>query len=135
MKQSEVIGIARVVLHTKEHLAPLIPVKNCLILNTIRWASEIRSPKVIKLPENGNKTVKETDLKMAMQLIKELTSLRKPDDYKDSFSHSIHQLVEQKVKAGEGKTVTSLEDSPNDTTDANDLDLIELLAKSLQKIK
>lgn len=135
MKQSEVIGIARVVLHTKEHLAALIPVDSCLMLNTIRWASEIRTPQDIKLPENGKKTLKETELKMAMQLIKELTSLWKPDDYKDTFSHSIHQLVEQKVKAGEGKTVTSLEDFSDSTADANVLDLTELLAKSLQKRK
>ena len=135
MKQAEVIGIARVVLHTKEHLAALIPIDNCLMLNTIRWASEIRSPKDIKLPANGKKDLKETELKMAKQLINELTSVWKPDDYKDTFSHSIHSLVDKKVKAGEGKTVTSLEESPTEMADSNVLDLTELLAKSLQKRK
>ena len=135
MKQSEVIGIARVVLHTKEHLAALIPMENCLMLNTIRWANEIRSAKDIKFPENGKKDLKATELKMAMQLINELTSLWKPEDYKDTFSDSIHKLVDKKLKAGESKTVTSMEDTPSDMADANVLDLTELLAKSLQKRK
>ncbi len=135
MKQTEVIGIARVVLHTKEHLAALIPMENGLMLNTIRWASEIRSAQDIKLPENGKKDLKETELKMAKQLINELTNSWKPDDYKDNFTQSIHKLVDKKVKAGEGKIVTSMEDEPSDTAESNVIDLTELLAKSLQKRK
>lgn len=135
MKQAEVIGIARVVLHTKEHLAALIAVENCLMLNTIRWASEIRAAKDIKLPANGKQDLKESELKMAKQLINELTSPWKPTDYKDTFSDSILELVNKKVKAGEGKTVTPMEDSLADVADSNVLDLTELLAKSLQKRK
>ncbi|MBC7755602.1 MAG: Ku protein [Bdellovibrio sp.] len=135
MKQAEVIGIARVVLHTKEHLAALIPIENCLMLNTIRWASEIRTANDIKLPASGKKVLKESELKMAKQLINELTSPWQADDYKDTFSDSILKLVDQKVKAGEGKTVTAMEDSLSDAADSNVLDLTELLAKSLQKRK
>ena len=135
MKESEVIGIARVVLHTKEHLAALIPMEAGLMLNTIRWATEIRSVKDIKLPADGKKDLKLTELKMAHQLISDMTSQWKPDDYQDAFSHSIQTLVDKKMKAGQSKVVTSLEDALIDTADSNVIDLIELLAKSLQKRK
>src|SRR4051794_36633119 len=42
MVENGVVGIARVVMHTKERLSALIPDGDALLLNTIRWASEIR---------------------------------------------------------------------------------------------
>lgn len=135
MKESDVIGIARVVLHTKEHLAALIPIEAGLMLNTIRWATEIRSVKDIKLPADGKKDLKPTELKMAHQLISDMTSQWKPDDYQDAFSQSIQTLVDKKVKAGQGKVVISLEDAPAESADSNVIDLTELLTKSLQKRK
>ena len=50
MLEAGVIGIARVVMHTKEHLAALIPSGAALMLNTIRWASEMRPADELKLP-------------------------------------------------------------------------------------
>jgi DNA end-binding protein Ku len=134
MKEADVIGIARVVLHTKEHLAALIPLEDCLILNTIRWASEIRSAENIKLPDKGKKDLKATELKMANQLINDMTTEWKPEEFKDSFSHSIQTLVDKKVKAGLSTVVTSLEET-TESADSNIIDLTELLAKSLQKKK
>lgn len=134
MKQSEVIGIARVVLHTKEHLAALIPMAAGLMLNTIRWSTEIRSVKDIKLPEDGKKELKAAELKMAHQLISDMTSPWQPEEYQDAFTDSIQTLVNKKIKAGQGKVVTSLEEASNDD-DSNVIDLTELLAKSLQKRK
>lgn len=133
MKDAEVIGIARVVLHTKEHLAALIPMDAGLMLNTIRWSTEIRSAKDIKLPADGKKELKTTELKMANQLISDMTSPWKPDEYQDAFSQSIQTLVNKKVKAGLGKVVTSLEDTQDNNEDSNIIDLTALLAKSLQK--
>ena len=133
MKESDVIGIARVVLHTKEHLAALIPMEAGLMLNTIRWATEIRSVKDIKLPADGKNDLKPTELKMAHQLISDMTSPWKPNNFQDTFSRSIQTLVDKKIKAGQSKVVTSLEDTSSDVADSNVIDLTELLAKSLQK--
>ncbi len=135
MKEADVIGIARVVLHTKEHLAALIPLEACLILNTIRWSNEIRSTQDIKLPADGKKDLKTTELKMANQLITDMTTEWKPDEYKDSFSSSIQTLVNKKIKAGLSTVVTSLEETTETSGDSNIIDLTELLTKSLQKNK
>ena len=137
MLEAGVIGIARVVMHTKEHLAALIPSGAALVLNTIRWAGEIRPLQELKLPAEGKTAagLKPGELKMAAQLIGEMTGPWKSDDYADKFSDAILALVSKKVEAGETTTVTTLEDAQPETRDSNVVDLTELLAKSLAKRK
>ena len=137
MFEAGVIGIARVVMHTKEHLAALVPSGAALVLNTIRWASEIRSLAELKLPAEGKAAagLKPGELKMAAQLISDMTAPWKSEDYTDKFSDAIQALVNQKVAAGETETVTPLEDAPTEAGASNVVDLTELLAKSLAKRK
>lgn len=137
MLEAGVIGIARVVMHTKEHLAALIPSGPALMLNTIRWASEIRPADELKLPAEGKAAanLKPSELKMAAQLINDMTGKWKAEDYTDTFSAAVHELVNQKVEAGETEAVTPLEDAPSEGGASNVVDLTELLAKSLAKRK
>jgi DNA end-binding protein Ku len=124
-------------MHTKEHLAALIPWGPALMLNTIRWASEIRPADELKLPAGGKAaaSLKPAELKMATQLIKDMTGKWKAEDYTDSFSAAIHKLVNQRVKAGKTKAVTPIEDASPETGASNVLDLTALLARSLAKRK
>ncbi len=133
MAQAGVIGIARVVMHTKEHLAALIPMGPALVLNTIRWASEIRPVEDLKLPAAGKSAagVKAAELKMATQLISDMTGPWDPEAYENRFVSAVQALVRQKVKAGDTKTVTPLEDATEAAAPSNVVDLTELLARSL----
>lgn len=137
MLEAGVIGIARVVMHTKERLAALIPSGAALVLNTIRWAGEIRPLAELKLPPEGRTAagLKPGELKMAAQLIGDMTGPWKLDDYSDRFSDAILALVSKKVEAGETATVTALEDAPEAARANNVVDLTELLAKSLARRK
>ena len=135
MLEAGVIGIARVVMHSKEHLAALIPSGAALVLNTIRWSSEIRPLDDLKLPNEGKSAaqLKPAELKMAAQLIHDMTSPWEAEAHVDGFATAMHALVNQKVAAGQTETVTPLEASPADGSASNVLDLTELLAKSLAK--
>ena len=137
MAEAGVIGIARVVMHTKEHLAALIPSGAALVLNTIRWASEIRPVDELKLPAQGKTAagLKPGELKMAAQLISDMTGPWKLEDYSDKFGDAVQELVNKKVAAGETQTVTPLEDAPTEAGTSNIVDLTELLAKSLARRK
>ena len=136
MLDAGVIGVARVVMHTKERLAALIPDGEALILNTIRWASEIRPRDEIKLPAAGKKgaALKEGELKMARQLIGDMTSRWKPEDFADKFTDAIHALAAQRVEAGDTEKVTSLEGEEPPKA-SNVVDLTELLKRSLDTRK
>ena len=131
MAQAGVIGIARVVLHTKEHLAALIPAGPALIMNTLRWSSEIRDPAELKLPAAGKSSLKDGDLKMAARLVADMTQTWKPGDYSDNFTNAIHALVKQREKAGKTETVQPLEGDAEPASPSNVVDLTELLRKSL----
>lgn len=131
MLASDVVGISRVVLHTKEYLAALIPTAHGLMLNTLRWANEIRSWTELKLPPAGRKALKDSELKMATQLIADMTEKWKPDAYADKFTHAIHALVAKRHKAGATKTVEPMEET--DQAASNVVDLSALLAQSLKK--
>ena len=130
MREAGVIGIARVVMHTKENLAALIPDGEVLMLNTIRWASEIRPRGELNLPATGKGKLKEGELKMARQLIADMTTPWKADAYVDEFTEAIHALAARRVKAGKTEKVTSLEDEAA-LPASNVVDLTELLKRSL----
>ena len=133
MAEAGVIGIARVVMHTKEHLAALIPMGPALVLNTIRWANEIRPVEDLKLPAAGKAAagVKPAELKMATQLISDMTGPWDATAYEDRFVSAVQALVRKKVKAGDTKTVAPLEDAAEAAAPSNVVDLTELLARSL----
>ena len=135
MREAGVIGIARVVIHTKERLSALIPSGPALILNTIRWASELRPLSELKLPPDGKAAanLKPAELKMAAQLIGSMTGKWKPADYAEKFSAAVHELVNRKVKAGQTESVTAVEDGSQEQRSSNVIDLTELLAKSLKR--
>jgi len=136
MAQAKVVGIARVVMHTKERLAALIADGDALLLNTIRWAEEIRPRSEIEFPPvgKGASQAKESELKMAGQLIRDMSGEWNPDDYTDKFTHAIHELAAQRVKAGKTEKVTSLE-GETAAPASNVVDLTELLKKSLESRK
>ena len=133
MRELGVIGIARVVMHSKESLAALVPNGAALMLNTIRWSTEIRSPDELTFPPEGKSAVglKDAELKMARQLVGEMTQAWKPQDYADQFTEAIHALAAKRVQAGQTTQVTPLEGDAAGTPESNVIDLTELLKRSL----
>jgi DNA end-binding protein Ku len=127
------IGLARVVIQTKEHLAALVPAGPALVLNLLRWGADIRSWEDLKLPKEGVKGagLSERELSMAGQLIDELTTDWHPEEFTDKFKAQVMALVEKKAEAGETETVLEPEEeAPSKTADV--IDLAELLQRSLR---
>jgi DNA end-binding protein Ku len=129
MREAGVIGISRVVMHTKERLAALVADGEALMLNTIRWASELRPRDAFDFPAAGKGKLKEGELKMARQLIGDMTSACRADAYEDKFTAAIHALAAQRVKAGKTEKVTPVEAEA--AHESNVVDLTELLKQSL----
>ncbi len=127
-----VVGIARVVMHTKEHLAALVPSGPALVLDTLRWSSEIRSWSDLKLPAPGKSAaqLKDSELRMATQLVADMTDTWQAERYTDRFTDAVMALVAQRVEAGQTKRVEALEPK-EDGGGGNVVDLTALLQKSL----
>ena len=130
------VGIARVVIQTKQHLAVLVPSGPGLILNLLRWGADIRSWEDLDLPAEGAKAagLSDKELSMAKQLVDDMTGKWQPDQFSDSFKDDIMALVKQKVKEGKVETVEQPEADEESTgpSGANIIDLTELLQRSLR---
>ena len=132
LKQTGRAGLARVVIHGKQHLAVLLPCGPALVLNLLRWGGEIRSWADLKLPPEGKSAgVKETELKMAKHLIEEMSGHWRADELRDNFHDAIMKLVAARAKAGGTATVEPLEEAPA-ARSAEVIDLTELLRRSLK---
>jgi DNA end-binding protein Ku len=137
LQRSERVGVARVVIQTKQHLAVLVPVGPGLVLNLLRWGADIRPWNDLPLPSEDAKKAGLTDreLKMAQQLVEDMSGEWDPMEYKDEFKDEILRLIERKVKAGQTETVTQPDPEEGQSTEgkgAKIIDLTELLQRSLR---
>jgi DNA end-binding protein Ku len=124
------VGIARVVISTKQHLAALIPQGNGLVLNLLRWEDEVRDVAGLAWPAE-DVTVSAAELKMAEQLVDAMAGDWQPDLFHDEFREKLMALVEEKARQGEKRTVAPL---PGEevAASAEVIDLTELLRRSLK---
>jgi DNA end-binding protein Ku len=127
------IGIALFVLHNKQHLAALIPTPTAIVLNTLRWATEVKGADDLDLPAEGIKAaaIKPRELEMATKLIESMSEEWDPIEYRDTFRDDIMKLVENKLKEGQAEKISNVEiEEPEETN--TEIDLAELLKQSLQ---
>ncbi len=129
------VGIAKVVIQNKQHLAILMACGPALILNLLRWDDEIRSWEDLDLPAQGVKAagLTEKEMKMGEQLVREMSGPWKPGLFSDSFKEQILALIEEKVHSGDTESVSQPEPHEPQAGSAKILDLAELLQRSLGK--
>jgi len=134
LAKNEQIGIAKVVIRTRQHLAALMPKGEALTLVQLRFAHELRPAEDLPLPpKNLEKLgVSAAEQRMADTLVKGMHDEWKPEQYKDTFRDDVLALVEKKAKAGELNTVAELphEKRPHKQK-SNVVDLMDMLKKSL----
>jgi len=120
------IGIAKVVISNREHLAAVKPDGLFLILELMHFASEIMSTDILK---NGSATgVTEKELKMAQALIDSMAVVWEPEKYRDEYRTALMELIEQKAKH---KEIAAKAPAPHAPT--NVVDLVKVLQESLNR--
>jgi DNA end-binding protein Ku len=122
------VGIAQVVIRTRAHLAVLYPVDNLLVLNTLRYATELRSPEDLDVPKDLQAAkVQPRELDMAERLVDDMTMKRwDPTEYHDTYRDDLLKLIEEKAK---GKVRAA--PKAKAPREAEVIDFASLLEKSL----
>ncbi|MBA1238658.1 Ku protein [Pseudomonas kunmingensis] len=129
--QTGKVGIANVVLRNKQHLAVVMPLGKALVMNTLRWADEVRGVEYLELKDEAlDPDLAERELDMAKRLVEDMTEKWKPEQYKDTFQDQIMELVEKKAREGKLEAVGGPEEAV-DRRSADVIDLTELLKRSL----
>ncbi|NWE23745.1 Ku protein, partial [Pseudomonas sp. P7548] len=131
LKKTQKVALANVVLHTKQHLAALMPLDSALVLVMLRWPAEVRSLDELELGSDVTKPkLAKGELDMAKRLVEDMSADWQPDEYRDSFQEKILALVAKKAKAGKIEDVETTQGS-DERKSADVIDLTELLKRSL----
>ena len=130
---ADVAGIARIVIHNKEHLVALLAVGNALVLEVLRWAADLRPATALALPGGAAARLKTGELQMARRLVAQMTGPWQAQRYNEDFSRRIDTLIKRKLAAGKAKEVESLEAAPTSEAPSNVIDLAQLLRRSMQE--
>lgn len=127
LKKSGKVGIAKVVIKTRQHLASIKPEKNALVLELMHFADELIDYHQLQIP--GQLPVGAKELEMADQLIDRMTGKWEADKYQDEYKHALLELINKKIEAG-GELPGSVPASKRKTT--NVIDLVSVLQESLE---
>ncbi len=125
MAELQKVAVAQFIMREKQYLAAIRPGHDALVLETLRFADEVREPtaEIPTLPVQAEFDPKEID--MARLLIESMTSDWDPSRYHDSYREQVETLIEQKQR-GE---VVQVE--PQSAAPAPVVDLLEALQKSV----
>jgi len=133
LERSGRVGIARVVLRTRQRLAALLVRNRMLVLDLLRYAHELRSAdEVAEPPKSAKGSVTAAEIKMAQELIRGMNGTWNPARFKDEYRDDVMALVRRKVKAGQIHAIVE-PSSPEEPRAARSevMDLMPLLRKSL----
>jgi DNA end-binding protein Ku len=134
LRETGKIGIAHVVLRTRQHLAAVIPVGDALTLEILRWHDEILDPQEYDLPASGKKAgIAEKELALAKRLVEDMTEPWKPEQYKDTYRVELEAHIKRRVKAGETEQVSEApREGRSERAGAQVIDLMAALQRSLE---
>jgi DNA end-binding protein Ku len=132
LKRTRKIGIATVVIRTKQYLAAVIPQDDVILLNILRYGHELRDTDSLDLP-SGRQGVTDREIDMAERLVQGMVDTWEPDRYKDTYFQDLKKMIHKRVEAGQ------LEASPPPTEEekkparSNVVDLMALLKQSVEQ--
>ncbi|KXK25885.1 MAG: putative DNA repair protein YkoV [candidate division WS6 bacterium OLB20] len=124
LTESKKVAVASYVLRDREHLALVMPEKNHLILEQIRFDEELLEPEELEFPADQSFAKEEID--MAKELVDKMTKPFKPEEYKDTYTEELRSMIKEKALH---KKVTAKGEKPKPTQIR---DLMKSLKESLK---
>jgi DNA end-binding protein Ku len=128
LKDSGKVGIAKVVIKTREYLAGVKPEDGVLVLELMHFVDELADPGKLHIPKKIE--VGKREMNMAKSLIDSMSSKWNPEKYKDDYREALMEVIEEKVEAGGKEIEEKPKKAPKPT---KVIDLVSVLQKSLER--
>src|ERR671923_303547 len=128
LKDSGKVGIAKVVIKTRQYLAGVKPEDGALVLELMHFADELADTSKLHVPKKIE--VGKREIYMATALIDSMSSKWNPEKYKDDYREALMEVIEEKVEAGGKEIEEKPKKAPKPT---KIIDLVSVLQKSLEK--
>lgn len=131
IKHEKKMGVAKIVIRTKQYLAALIPFKNILLLNLLRYNQEIVPIKQYGPADIADYKINVQEIKIAEQLIQAMTKEWNPSIYKDDYHDALMKMLEVKIKAQPTKISKKTKRTIHSSDNA--IDFIKIIKQSIPK--
>ena len=128
LESTNKVGIAKVVIKTRQYLAGVKPKDGVLILELMHFAEELADPGKLHLPKNLEPGKRELD--MAKALVGSMSAKWNPEKYHDDYREALMEVIEEKVEAGGREIEEKPKKAPVPT---KVIDLVSVLQQSLQE--
>ncbi len=138
LRRSGRVGIARVVIRTREYLSAVMPHGHGLVLMLLRWPQELVDPEDYALPTDSlaSYRISDKEVAMAAQLVESMAGDWTPDDYHDEFRKRLQEILRKRIKQKGGTAkVDDAVDDTHEEASTNVVDFMSLLQKSLDAKK
>jgi DNA end-binding protein Ku len=134
LRSAKKVAVAQLVIRTTPHLAAVIPAGPVLLLDTLRYADEMRGIDSLSLPALSSKltAVNAKEAELARKLVGDMSKPWNPDEYLNSYTQDLMKRVEEKINRGETEVVTEPEETVTAPWSADIIDLTTLLKRSLE---
>jgi DNA end-binding protein Ku len=126
LEETGKVGIAKVVIRNKQHLAALRPWERVLLLETMYFADEIRKPESV----DGKVELRKPEIEMARSLVENLSDTFDPEKYDDTYRKELLALLKEKAETGE--ISEPREEKPEE---GEVVDLMAALRESVERTK
>lgn len=135
LKRTGKVGVARVVVRTRESIG-IVGVRGpALALYLLRYAEEVRKPEDLSRLGRGGKhpTVSPKELAMAERLVADMSGEWDPEQYKDEYHNDLMKVIHEKVASGETHEIDDKEEPARPRAKGEILDLMPLLKRSVEE--
>lgn len=134
LKATNKVGIAKIIISTKEYLAAIATYENALVVYLLRYKDEVRDLENFNIPsENLSQyKVKKAEIDVAKQLINSMTTKWKPEKYKDEYKEAVQEWLNNKIHK---KTPIMMRSRSHAEKATNVVDFVSLLKKSMSTKK
>ena len=122
LEETGKVGIAKVVIRNKQHLAALRPWNGVLVLETMYYADEVRQPE----QADGKVRLQKPEVEMAKSLVENLSESFDPEKYDDTYRKELLDLLRAKAK---GKALPE----PEPEEEGEVVDLMSALRESVER--
>ncbi len=101
------VGIAQVVIRTKQHIAAIYPYKGAIMVQLMRYADELRQPADFGIEEEttASQNIRPQELKMAEQLVESMATVWNPSEFRDTYREDLMELIRNRAAQADGKGV------------------------------
>src|SRR2546430_670432 len=128
LEESKKVGIAKVIIKTRQYLAGVKPEDGVLVLELMHFADELADTEKLHVPKKVE--VGKREMTMARSLIDSMSAKWNPEKYHDDYREALMEVIEEKVEAG-GKEI---EEKPRKAPKPTKvIDLVSVLQKSLEQ--